>query len=535
MSDVARRRRVVTHPFIRRLAGMALLFLVCSALPIINRYVPASPARLLAQQDDPASPRISAPLTILQINDVYSTLPVDGMGGLARLATLKQRLAASGRTPLVMLAGDFLSPSVASSVFKGEQMVAALNAAGLDIATLGNHEFDFGTDVLLQRMSEAKWQWVVSNVLDTTTGKPVGGAAPYVVRSYGNLKVGILGLCLTSDEITPERMQHLQLVDPLEAAAMYMPKLRSEGAQVIIALTHLTFAQDRELAARFPDIDVIVGGHEHFPITAFENRTFISKAGSDAKYVARIDINRRADATVERFFELIPMTSAIPDEPATARVIASYETKLGTELDTIVGATSVALDATSITIRARETNIGNLVADALRGEVGADVAVVNAGSIRGDRIYPAGPLSRRTLIAMHPFGGVVCKIDVDGEVLRQALENGVSKLPASDGRFAQVSGLSMTVNPEAAPGSRVSNVQVNGAPLSASKRYSVAITDYQFVGGDGYTMFANQRVLIGPQSGPLVVSAIEHFVAAHATVTPTIEGRIQIPRRAPQN
>ena len=116
----------------------------------------ATPAR-------PAPPRRS---TILQINDVYSTMPIDGAGGLARVATLKQRLAAAGRTPFLILAGDFLSSSVASTVFKGEQMIAALNAAGLDMATLGNHEFDFGVDVLLQRMAEAQMAVGVSNVID---------------------------------------------------------------------------------------------------------------------------------------------------------------------------------------------------------------------------------------------------------------------------------------------------------------------------------------------------------------------------------
>ena len=102
------------------------------------------------------------------------------------------------------LAGDFLSPSVASTVFKGEQMVAALNAAGLDFATFGNHEFDFGIDVLAQRMSESRFQWVVSNVLDARTGKAIGNSVPYVVRDIGSLKVGFIGLCLTSAQIAPE-------------------------------------------------------------------------------------------------------------------------------------------------------------------------------------------------------------------------------------------------------------------------------------------------------------------------------------------
>src|SRR5688572_13294161 len=283
--------------------------------------------RAAPQSDDAGAPRAGAPLTILQINDVYSTVPVDDAGGLARVATLKQRLTRDGAATLMLLAGDFLSSSVASTVFKGEQMVAALNAAGLDLATLGNHEFDFGVDLLLQRMAEARWQWVISNVIDLSTNRPIGGAAPYVIRTFGTLKVGFIGLCLASDGIRADMLQRIRLEDPLEAAAAYLPVLRKEQVDVTVALTHLTFAEDRALAERFPEIDVIVGGHEHFPIAALENRTFISKAGSDAKFVARIDLQRRPTGSVERFYELVPITSAIADDPRTAEVVSAYEAK----------------------------------------------------------------------------------------------------------------------------------------------------------------------------------------------------------------
>jgi 2',3'-cyclic-nucleotide 2'-phosphodiesterase (5'-nucleotidase family) len=179
-------------PF-RRSAFVVLLILA-------SWFAPAA-----AQQEFAA--RAAAPVTFLQINDVYTMVPVDGLGGLARVATLKQSLAKQGRTPFLVIAGDFLSPSVASSVFKGEQMIAALNAAGLDLATLGNHEFDFGDDVLIQRMHEATFQWVISNVVDTSTGQPIGGAAPYLVKSFGAVKVGFIGLCLNSYEITADKLK----------------------------------------------------------------------------------------------------------------------------------------------------------------------------------------------------------------------------------------------------------------------------------------------------------------------------------------
>jgi 5'-nucleotidase len=481
-----------------------------------------------AQTPDTGGPRARAPVTFLQINDVYETTPVDGLGGLAKIATIKQRLKDAGRTPLVVLAGDFLSSSVASTIFKGEQMLAALNVAGLDLATLGNHEFDFGDDLLITRMREAKWEWVVSNVIDRSTDEPIGGAHPYLIKTFGTLKVGFIGLCLSTTEISKADLTHTVILDPLATAARYIPILERQGVEAIVAITHLSFAEDRQLAERFPQITLIIGGHEHFPITAVEGRTFISKAGANARYVARIDLDRRDGGVLERFFELMPVTPDIPDEPATAAVVRDYEARLGTALDVVVGETTVALDAQSIRVRSAEQPIGNLIADAMRAETHAAVALINGGSIRGDRTYPAGPLTRRTLLAMHPFGNVVTVIDVTGQVLLRALNAGMAKLPAAAGQFPQVSGMTFIVDASAPADSRVRDVKIGGQPLEASKTYTMALPDYVLNGGDGYDVFAGSKVIMTAESGPLLVTALEKYVTEKKTVSPKVEGRITI-------
>jgi 5'-nucleotidase len=486
-------------------------------------------SRPILAQDDPGAPRVAAPLTLLQLNDVYSTVPIDGRGGLARVATLKQQLVNNGRVPLMLLAGDFLSSSVASTVFKGEQMIAALNASGLDVATLGNHEFDFGIEILLQRMSEARFSWVISNVIDTETGRPIGGASPYLVRQFGSLRVGIIGLCLSAEEgVARDRLERVRIDDPFEAAARYLPMLKNEKVDAIIALTHLTYAEDRALAEKFPEIDVIVGGHEHFPITAVVGRTLISKAGSDAKFVARIDLARSAPGRpgqVDRFYELIPITGALPDDPAAAAVVAAFEAKLGPELNKVVGSTRMPLDGVAARLRAGETNLGNLVADAARAEVQADLAIINGGGIRGDRVHPPGPLTLRTLLEMHPFGNVVCKLSVSGRVVLAALDHGVARLPAAAGQFPQVSGLSFRVDPQAPAGARVRDVVANGEALALDKTYTLAIPDFLLLGGDGYGMFADQKILIDAEFGTLLAIALEKYVAGRE-IAPTIENRI---------
>lgn len=486
----------------------------------------ASPAG--AQSVDETHPRSGAPVTLLQINDVYSTVPIDGRGGLARVATLDREIAATGRAPLMLLAGDFLSSSVASTVFKGEQMIAALNAVGLDVATLGNHEFDFGLDVLRQRMREAKWDWVVSNVIDRETGNPIGGAAPFLIRTVNSLRIGLIGLCLTHEGMPADRLARIELVEPLEAAGRYIPELRKQGVDVIVALTHLTYAEDRALAERFPEIDVIIGGHEHSPITSTVGRTLISKAGSEAKFVARIDLNRRDPKTLEKFYELVPITDALRDDPAAGAVIDEWEARLGKELELPVGRTSVPLDGRNTRVRSMETNLGNLLADAIRADVGAEVALVNGGGIRSDKIYQPGSLSRRNLLEMHPFGNVVCKIGIPGRVLLEALNAGVSGLPTASGRFPQVSGLTYRVDLSAPTGMRVRDVKVGGEPLDLDRQYTVALPDYILEGGDGYTMFNSATRLVSPEAGHLIVTALEQYLAARGEVAPSVQGRITI-------
>ncbi len=496
--------------------------------PLLAVLALAAPPASAQNYDDAATPRHGAQVTLLQINDVYSTVPVDGLGGLARVATIKKQVAAAGQVPLLLLGGDFLSSSVASAVFKGEQMIAALNAAGLDIATLGNHEFDFGVDVLVERMKQSRFDWVIANLLDRRTGRPIGDAPPYVMRTVGGLRIGIIGLCLVTDSMaSPVVRQRVETIDPLLAAARYVPEMKAAGAEVIVALTHLGFATDRELAARFPDIDVIVGGHEHYPITTVTGRTLITKAGSDARYVARVDLRKREGGPVDRFFELIPVTSAIANDESAASVIDAWEARLGAEFDQPVGSTRVPLDALEATLRVSESNVGNFFADAVRRAVGADVGLVNAGGIRGNRTYPPGPLTRRALVALHPFNNAICKIELTGAELLGVLEHGVSRLPARSGQFPQVSGITLRVRLSAPIGRRVHDVRVGGAPLEPARTYTLALQDFLLRGGDGFEMFGGSRVLVTPESAMPLLTAVEQALAA-GPIEPAVEGRIRI-------
>lgn len=482
----------------------------------------------LAQSRTDSSSRV----TLLQLNDVYQISPVDKgkNSGLARVATLRKKVLAESPNTLFLLGGDTISPSVASTIFKGEQIIATWNALGLDYAVLGNHEFDFGNDVLIQRMKESKFVWLGANVIDRDTGKPFNGMAPYVIRAFGKIKIGIFGLLTTDTATSSSPGKNIRFVDPILTARRLIPKMRAEGATIIVAVTHLAMPEDKALA-RTGLVDVILGGHEHELLQSHAGRTPIFKWGSDARVLGRIDlnINPRTRRLESMDWAGIPVTDATPDDPYAAGVIAEYEKKLSVELDKPLGRATVELDGTNLGSRTRETNLGNLIADAFRSATSADIAIVNGGSIRANTTFAVGPISKRDVISMLPFENPIVKCEVTGAQIKAALENGVSQVveTSESGRFPQVAGLSFEYDARKPAGSRVVNVAVNGQPLDEKKVYTMASSMFLIEGGDGYTMFKTSKLLIAEESAAIDSAILSDFISAAVEVSPKIEGRIK--------
>lgn len=470
-----------------------------------------------------------AQLTILQLNDNYLLEPSDGgrRGGMARVATLVKQIRRERPNTLFLLGGDTLSPSIISTFLKGEQMIAAYNLIGLDAATLGNHEFDFGPHVLTQRIRESNFLWLATNVKERATGLPFGGAREWVVRKVGSVKVGMLGLTMPETAVTSSPGDGVLFSEPVVAAARAVRALGQAGACLFVALTHQEMARDKTLAAQVP-LDLIIGGHEHDPLEAVVGKTLITKAGSDAHFLVRIDLALTADCQVkERRHRFIPVTAEIPDDPEMARLVKGYEASLDRALAAVVGETAVPLEARTHEVRTRETNLGNWIADAIRAKVGADVALVNGGGIRTNRVVPPGPITKRDIHSIVPFVNVLVKLEMDGATLLSALEHSVGDYPEEFGGFLQLSGLRVTFDDRRPKGSRVVSVSVGGRPLDLRRRYTVGINNYLARGGDGYAIFNKAEVLLDAQSGPSLADVLVEAVERQRRLTPVEEGRIQ--------
>lgn len=473
-------------------------------------------------------------ITILHVNDVYQFTPVDGdtRGGLARVLTIEKQIKQENPNTIFTLGGDTISPSVESRTYKGAQMIDAWNALGIDYAVFGNHEFDFKSDVLLQRMKESKFTWLGANVFDTKTNRIFADTPPFVIRELDGVKVGFIGLLLPETKQTSSMEENLQVKNFCDTAKEIVPKMRAAGANAVVAITHLFMRQDKELA-KCASFDLILGGHEHTLLQSASNGTPIFKMTANARELGRFNLNfNRHTKKLESIdWEVIPVTDKTPDAPEFAAVFNKYKDLLQ-RLAEPVGSTTVELDALSFSSRNRETNVGNLIADAYRNAVKADAALINGGSIRADLTYNAGVLTRRDVLSILPFNSAVMKIEITGKTLRDALEHGVAKSGGEEnepGRFPQVSGMSFVFDSTKPPGARIMEVKVGGKPLDENKTYTLAASDFLVTrGGDGYVMFKDAKILIKPENAPKDSELLENAIrnAPNKTIQPKIEHRI---------
>lgn len=505
------------------LASVALLTVILAAGLAPSGLRPAA-----AQEQSECPVRV----TLLQVNDVYQFAPVDGgaRGGLARVLTLRKQIMSESPHTLFFLAGDTLSPSIESNTYQGKQMIEAWNAGGLDYATFGNHEFDFGPDVLRERMGESHFKWLAANVIDKKTGKLFADTPEFVVREFDGVKIGIFGILLQETLQTSRPGPDVDILDPCATAARVIPKIHAAGARVIIALTHLSMGEDKRLA-RCSGVDLIIGGHEHTLLESMSGHAPIFKMTSDARELGRIDLNiSKSTGKLESIdWQVIPVTDQIKDDAAFAPLNEKYGPLLKS-LEQPVGRTDVELNIKSADVRTQETNMGDFIADAFRQATGADIALVNGGSIRADTTIEPGVLTKRDVLSILPYNNRVVKLQLTGAVIRAAFEHGVASIgvEAQPGRFPQVSGLRFEYDARRKPGARVTSITINGKPLDDKRTYTLATTNYVAIdAGDGYDMFRNVPLVTGPEQGPSETDILLKAIASAPSIGPKTDGRIK--------
>ena len=433
-------------------------------------------------------------IRIVHVNDFHgfaqptrSTSDGRTLGGAAALAGRIDQLRSDESIPLLLLsAGDMIQGNNWANLTQGRSVIELMNLMRFDAMTIGNHEMDFGQEVLKKRIGEAHFPMLAANV----DGMP--GLKPYVVLNAGKIRVAVIGVVTEDTPIAsnPLNMTGLTFTSPKSAVQRYLPELRRE-AEIVIVLSHIGHQNDLRLAGEVSGIDVIVGGHSHtrVDVPALINNTLVLQAWEHEKTLGILDItidNGRIVNTSSRLEEVDP-ASPQPDKEV-GDLVSKYDAMSASTLGREIGVALCDLDGRAV--RQRETNLGNFIADVIRDTAGADAALINGGSIRTG--LPKGAIRVKDIYSIVPFDNYIVAIRMKGSLLRQALEHAVSGNEADNpGAFPQISGIRFSYDSALPPGNRIREIYVGGKPLDPDREYVVATQDFIVAGGDGFKAFGD--------------------------------------------
>ena len=437
------------------------------------------------------------PVVILYENDIHCAID-----GYAKLAGLRNTLADSSYVALVS-SGDYLQGGTAGALSFGSYIMDIQKAVGYDVVTLGNHEFDYYTDRLLELVGQYNPPVVCANLFDTQTGKRLFPA--YVIRQYGPRKVAFIGVLTpeTADaefyalhDETGKDIYDLKPDSVYQLVQEAADEARAKGAEFVIVLSHLgedpiiQNVDSHGLIAATTGIDAVLDGHSHnvvpgeYLANAAGEPVLISQTGTALKNIGKLVIDVEGNITNE----LIPIETVTEEDPAVAAVIADVKARMDETTARVLGESEVDLrinDAEGVRmVRRSETNTGDLLTDAMRHATGAQIALTNGGGIRTD--IPAGTVTYGDIVALFPFVNYVCKVDATGDDILAVLEHCTAKAPeVEDGDFPQCSGIRYTVHTSDHRISDVTVLNEKGAwvPLDPDKTYTLATITYCVNGG----------------------------------------------------
>lgn len=508
----------------------------------------------LAQDD-------SFAITIMHTNDTHAHHEPDGNGngGAARQAAVMNQIRAEVDNSILLDGGDRFSGSLFHTVFQGQDQVQIMNALDYDAMALGNHEFDNGDEVLAEMLDGLNFPAVAANIDFSRSSIFAGKVQPYTIIEVGGERIGVIGLTTAETPIISSPGDELAFSDDYVGIAnTAADQLTEMGVNKIVLLTHTGINTDLAIIGQLENIDVFIGGHSHtlygnqaaaaigdYPLvysSALDQPILYVQAGEYNTYLGRLDLVFDADGVLTSWSgDTIFLSRYITPDPLMDALIANLAVEVEALRETPVNATTdVFLVGDRNVCRVEECNMGNLLTDAMRWETGAQIAILNGGSIRGD--IDVGEITLGEVLNVQPFNNTLATFEATGADIIAALENGVSTIILNDagqvaraganGRFPQVSGLRYSFDPTKEPGSRIVSVEVLGAngsysPIDESAVYSVVTNIFVRMGGDGYDVFVTNA--INPYDfGRADYEVTAEYMALISPISIEPEGRITI-------
>lgn len=486
---------------------------------------PTATPRSEAATPTPGLP--DAILTFLHTNDTHGHLAPfrildfpDPVGGMARRATVVRQIRQQSPHVLLVDAGDVHQGCLLADAFQGEPDIELMNELGYVAMGLGNHDLDYGWQVLLQRREAAFFPILCANLSHAESDELL--LEPYTIVEAGGIRVALTSFAGPDwpHIVSADLASALRFADPIETARVLIPQLRAE-ADLVVVLGHQYLKDDYALASTVPGIDIMISAHEHAKLTqAIQvGGTLIVEDYQWGAYLGRLDVAISGGRITSYASELIPLTADIPADSDIAARVGVMETEMRQrypERFEIIG--EAAIDIADRDIRFREAPLGNLVCDVVRAQAQAEACVLPALTVLNSLF--AGPLTVQDVYDALPYPNEILRIQLSGGQLQQILD--IAASGSGTGSFVQVSGLQFRIW-----GGVATDIMVNGQPLDLQRTYTMATTDYHAYRAADYRAIFSTISQI-EQVGKTVKETLIAHIRAHSPISARVDGRILV-------
>ncbi|KAA3675682.1 5'-nucleotidase [Paragonimus westermani] len=427
---------------------------------------------------------------------------------------------------LVTCAGSLLRPSTLNLTNKGSHMIDVSKKLHIDCCVIGNHDFDFGVDNLMDCVKQSNFPWLNGNFYDANLMQLFGDLPPYHVTEKAGIKIGVIGL------VEPEWIKTVSVIDQTE---VIVEDFCAEGrrlanelrcvhrCQLVIALTHMSWSNDLRLAHEVSEIDLVLGGYDQNDgfeaVTSTDGKKrWVVKSGYGFSRLHQIRLFW--DSTKQQLVKVLDKVKHIDVsskvDPGITDIVEKTITIFNENLNCVIGKLEVPLDGRFATIRTRETNLGNFLADVALTGVDADCAILNSSVMRIDSIIPEGVFTLRHLNLLLPKLTRIVVLEVTGADLFEVLENAVSQVPELNGRFVQVSKIKFAYHSNNPQRERLeeSMLLISGRPVDREQHYRLATTESMSRGEDGYRMLLNKERIVHETNAITLDTAVVNYFQA---------------------
>ena len=434
---------------------------------------------------------------ILHTNDAHCHYDDEGSMGFETLSALKKEMS-KDKVVFTVDAGDNLQGAAYGLFSKGKSSMEVMDLVGYDLVIPGNHDFDFGADVMKERLDGLNCPVICANLVYEDTKESV--FEEYLVIERGGFKVGFFGLLTTETPVTsmPGNMGNMSVTDPVKAAEHMVQTLKAENVDCTVAVGHLgvdpndyALTSD-QVCSRVPGIDIFIDGHSHTEMedgricdgsrVLEPSDTVIASTGCYMKNIGVITYTH--DKITAKLYRGPFMSDTYAHD-----VVAKVHEKYDKEFSEVIGRTTIRLNGDRADVRNKETNLGDFLADIMLDHAGTQIAIVNGGSIR-DSIEP-GDITLLDVYNLFPFLNYVCRLEVKGSDIWAEMEYSLALIGETDGGFIQVSGMTVTYDPDAEKGHRVVSIDIAGSNIDPDAMYEMATIDFIWRGGDNNRIFVD--------------------------------------------